>query len=134
MLPESSKNSFNVVYVNTVFLNVDIWGCKLLEFALCILSRMWLQYRKASFICSFSSFWTQSYSFFCILGENERTFKKVTFSCYETATLHRCFSRLLNCTNGTKSHEASHMNGKKERLRWKTFTDISIFESKGRFW
>ena len=35
--------------------------------------------------------------------------RNATFS-LKVKLLHRCFSRFLNCTNGTKSHKASHMN------------------------
>ena len=31
--------------------------------------------------------------------------------------MHECFSRFLNCTNGTKSRKASHMIEKKHGIR-----------------
>ena len=37
------------------------------------------------------------------------TFSKVTGFLVKATLLHGCFSRFLNCTNGTKSHNTSQM-------------------------
>ena len=44
----------------------------------------------------------------------------------EATILHGCFSHYLNCTNGTKSHETSHINLKFIHPIEKCFLDRSL--------
>ena len=45
--------------------------------------------------------------------------KSVTFSKPQVTLLHECFSRFLNCANGTKSYKTSHQNLLSIRENWK---------------
>ena len=42
--------------------------------------------------------------------------RSVDFTLLKSALLHGCFSRFLNCTNGTKSRNAPHISHKKDMM------------------
>ena len=56
-----------------------------------------------------------------ILKTRKHLWRSVTFS--KSTLLHRCFLRMLNCTNGTKSRKVSRMLV----LRWLTFALSASF-------
>ena len=45
-----------------------------------------------------------------ILKREKHSWRSVTLSKPKVTLLHGCFSRFLNCTNGTKSRKTSHQN------------------------
>ena len=54
-----------------------------------------------------------------ILKREKHSWRSVTLSKPKVTLLHGCFSRFLNCTNGTKSRKTSHQNLLSIRENWK---------------
>ena len=54
-----------------------------------------------------------------ILKREKHSWRSVTLSKPKVTLPHGCFSRFLNCTNGTKSQKTSHQNLLSIRENWK---------------